>query len=445
MKTKYVYALLVLLLECMMLETAAAKGTGTVEYDRSQGYYKDVFMDSGIALTSRRDLPVCRSLNLSMEKFVSSSTSKKAMDRAKLVDTLLQRMIMVGNPLDENGVLLYPDGSPRFRLLYVNGGASTSHGRSFGKAGLESLRQFVRAGGSYVGTCAGAYFASAQVFRNDSVMDRKYYLGIWPGCVIGTRVKKSRPTIAVGKRSPLLDYGLTSDQIQVDSVFHNLGCYADVEHNWPDGTEILARFSVPATGPRHDLDGKPVIWAYKASETSGRVVPCGSHPESITDGARLDLMSAMVRYAIAGNGTPKIKSTLVSGEQWMMDRNTRDKDPLHTRIGDRQYHHFAVDVPKGARMIIVELENVKGYTDYDLFLYASSQSLAFADVAQYRNVASGVSKKMVIENPKDGRHYISVFCNTTVDAVETKYGTMYTGRIDVLNGVPYSIKATVVK
>ena len=36
---------------------------------------------------------------------------------------------------------------------------------------------------------------------------------------------------------------------------------------------------------------------------------------------------------------------------------------------------------------------------------------------------------------------VAVFCATTVDTVETKWGTQYTGRLDVLNGVPYGITA----
>lgn len=43
--------------------------------------------------------------------------------------------------------------------------------------------------------------------------------------------------------------------------------------------------------------------------------------------------------------------------------------------------------------------------------------------------------------PRRGTLYLSVFCNTTVDTVETKWGTQYTGRLDVLNGVPYGITA----
>jgi hypothetical protein len=45
-----------------------------------------------------------------------------------------------------------------------------------------------------------------------------------------------------------------------------------------------------------------------------------------------------------------------------------------------------------------------------------------------------------LENPKAGVWYISVFCETTVTASEGKNGVEYTGRTDVLNGVPYRLK-----
>ena len=50
-----------------------------------------------------------------------------------------------------------------------------------------------------------------------------------------------------------------------------------------------------------------------------------------------------------------------------------------------------------------------------------------------------MDKTLTIDAPEPGTYYISVYCATTVDAVETAYGTWYQGRIDVLNGVPYVI------
>ena len=123
--------------------------------DRGRGYYKEIFMDSGIALTSRTYLPSARYLGLDVEYFASASQKKLTQK-----DTLLQSNIFCGSEEDTNGWLLYPDGAPRFRMIYVNGGSALKHARSLGELGRERVREFVAAGGSYFGTCAGAYLGS---------------------------------------------------------------------------------------------------------------------------------------------------------------------------------------------------------------------------------------------------------------------------------------------
>ena len=112
-------ASLLCLASCVTLPTQAQ--------NNSYGYYKDIFMDSGIRLNSLTDLPVSRYLGLSIEAFVSATHSP---DRLTLRDTLLQREILTGSEDDLNGVLLYPDGEPRFRVLYMNGGKAAGHGKS---------------------------------------------------------------------------------------------------------------------------------------------------------------------------------------------------------------------------------------------------------------------------------------------------------------------------
>ena len=79
---------------------------------RTEGYYKDIFMDGGIGLNAYPDLPAADFLNLTLEQYSSS-------ERTQLIsiDTVLQTALLVGNPLDETGILLYPDGEPRFRMV----------------------------------------------------------------------------------------------------------------------------------------------------------------------------------------------------------------------------------------------------------------------------------------------------------------------------------------
>ena len=55
---------------------------------RGRGYYRDVFMDGGIALTSRYYLPATRYLGLTIDYFASAKT-----DKLTQKDTLLQANI----------------------------------------------------------------------------------------------------------------------------------------------------------------------------------------------------------------------------------------------------------------------------------------------------------------------------------------------------------------
>ena len=402
----------------------------------SEGYYKDVFMDSGIRLTSKSDLPVTRYLDLKMERFISAVTKELT-----AVDTVLQYATFAGSPIDENGVLLYPDGAPRFRLLYVNGGLATQHGRSLTPEGRARIKDFVEAGGSYLGSCAGAFLCGRYL---DTIEAKpREYLDIWPGYGVTTGMVGTYTGMTIDKDSPLLQYYDFGGDFYVDSVFHNNGCFPVV---LPDPgaapTEVLIRYDADTMKLNPPVHGLPSGWAYKQSAATGRVIAMGSHPESRGYGEILDLMAALVRYAMDGNGAIVEKGELGNGVPRVMDRRTADRDPLHTRIGDLQYHHFYLTVPKGAKKVVIELTTPEGWKDVDLYLFASPGQKAFKSSAPHKNLVLGSDKKLIVENPKPGKLYISVQCATTVDTVETKYGDSYTGRTDVLNGVPYTIKAT---
>lgn len=401
--------------------------------NRYSGYYKDIFMDGGVMLNSYPDLPAANFLNLSLELLCSSEK-----EDLTARDTAFQAMLICGNPLDENGIFLYPDGQPRFRLIYTNGGKATSHGRSLTETGRKNVRQFVAAGGSYLGTCAGAYIASKGVVRDTGFVDIPEYYGIWPGYVRGTGLEKSFTSQFVEKKAPLLKYYDFGGMV-IDSVRHNGGCYAWTDGRWPDGTEILLRYDGDTLNLARSIHKKVSGWAYKASERTGRVVVIGSHPERMVSGPRLELMSSMIRYAMDGNGVPVLKGQLANGEKREMFCTTSDENPAFTRIGDRQYHHFVVDVPKGVDTLAITLESKKGYSRFDLYLFASQDGFAFNDSSKWYNVDNGVDKVLYIIKPKAGRYWLSVFCATTVDTEETPYGTNYIGRTDVLNGVPYAI------
>ena len=398
--------------------------------ERGEGYYKDIFMDSGIALTSRTYLPSARFLGLDIEYFASAS--KKNLT-AK--DTLRQTKLLVGSEEDTNGWLLYPDGAPRFRMIYVNGGSASKHANSLGNKGRERIGEYVAAGGSYFGTCAGAYLGTRGAKYVSGYRHVDKFFTLWPGYGHSTGLRKQSTTLTLERKSPLLRYFDFGKDCAVDSVRHNGGCYAC---ELPDGTEPLARYKFKNTS-KVKIDGELCIWAYKPSKSGGRVVLCGSHPEGVEYGERLKLTAAMLLYAMDGNPKPQIKGTLENGKTREMNKRTEDNNPDFTRIGDLQYHHFAVDVPRGCMSMKISLDGYEYAKKFDLTLLAKRGELAFHDNTTDKVVSRGCKKSMTIDNPKPGRWYISVRCETTVTTGTNKYGTYYRSYRNVLNGVPYKI------
>lgn len=403
----------------------------------SRGYYKEVFMDGGIALTSRRTLPAVDHLGMQMEFFASAK-------EPTVIDTLKQQQIFCGYNEDTNGWLLYPDGAPRYRVIYVNGGAASKHSQSLAEAGRESIRTFVGNGGSYVGTCAGAYFATAGSKRNGkNVRFTDSYLHLWQGLMHSSHLNKSRTPIRIEKKSPLLRYYDFGGDNLVDSVRHNGGGYAlgDLKGNLPEGTEVLGRY-IFNDNDKVQIDNQPAIWAYKGDEKSGRTIMVGSHPEGVKRGERLELMAASLLYAMDGNAKPQTKGLLLPDTERAMYLKTNDNQPEFTRIGDKQYHHFEVVVPKRCKQLKIQLKGYTGEDNFDLTLCAKAREFAFANNTQWRVDGTGCYKELTIDNPKAGRWFVSVLCTTTVDNYTDEYGTKYVGRTDVLNGVPYTIKVS---
>ena len=387
----------------------------------NRSFYKDVFLDAGIVLTSRKTLAAAEYLNLSLEGISLPYSNPSPEDKA------LQSAIISGEEIDLNGRLLYPDGQPRYRLLFVNGGTATSHGQSLGKTGVARMHTFVKNGGSYVGTCAGTFLA-ANGF--DDTPNYPWFLSVWPGVTQHTKLHNKRFGIFIGENSPLLRYYDFGGDYYVDAVRHNNGGFP---LSLPDGTEVLARYDYPGDERVHM---KPNIWAYKETLLTGRVVLEGSHPEEVKDGERRDLTAAMMLYAMDGVGVTTLKGYLKNGEERVMDKKTTDNNPAYTRIGDLQTHHFAAYIPSDAHNIRVRLFSS---SDCDLALTMSQDSYAFSDVAEYRSAVPGASQELSFPTIREGLWFIAVQCLTTVTVTETDYGQEYGGKTEVLNGVPYSI------
>ncbi|MBQ9475675.1 MAG: hypothetical protein IJU69_05430 [Bacteroidales bacterium] len=415
-------------------------------------FYKDAFLDGGVNLNpgvkvdgavSNGALPAALSyIGFTSEYFLSRVDDPFA--TANSTDKTLQTEIMCGTTTDSNGVLLYPDGEPRFRMLYIFGGSSGNHGTSLGETGRERVRTFYKNGGTYAGSCAGAYLAGK--YASGSALN---YFNIWTGGnMIGTGLSNSSTGAKIVSGSPLLKYYNFGGDLFVANVRHNGGGYMDT-NGAPAGTEILARFGTSPSGSTSaSYYDKPLIWAYKASEQTGRLCVCGSHPEDGMEGELRDLTAAIFRYAYDGVGCAKVKGVLRNGSSRSMTKTTGDNAPAYTAIGDKQCHHFAIYLPKAVSSLKLDLQ---GSGSYDLELYLKKGSFAFPGSSpEFSNTASGSSKTLTATNLEAGLWYVTVRCNTTVKAALTNTNTStgkgwkftYSGSTGVLNGVPYTIKAT---
>ena len=416
-------------------------------------YYKDIFLDggcelnpgikeNGVVINGKLPYALAKSGITNAEYFLS--TVNDVGDGYTMEDYNIQLRLISGTAEDSNGVLLYPDGEPRFRMFYSFGGHSNPHGKTIGIGGRTNINQFYANGGSFAGSCAGAYLAGQ--YASGGV---RYYYNIWKdGNMNGTGVSNSSIDIEIVSPVFASYYGPENLKI-VTGTRHNGGGYMDVNCA-PAGTEILGRF-LNQTGKNSTsagFYGQPAIWAYKESATSGRLVVTGSHPEDAPSGDILNMTASMFKYAWDGSGIAKVKGVLRNGEMIPMTRTTADNKPEYTAIGDRQCHHFVIYLTKDVKNLNVDVNGEEGY---DLELYLKKDDFAFPDNdPDYSAIAGGSNQTITTGKLEKGLWYVTVRCATTVTATEVitdksknlGRSFVYSGKTGVLNGVPYNIVAS---
>lgn len=457
---------------------------------KARGYYKSLFVDGGYELSSyyrTSDFEWLTTLNLAndYEYFATSDTPEGQSKQTEIITT---------SSIDANGTLLYPDGKPRFRMVYVNGGSSSAHGRSLYQSGCRRFHDFYYNGGSYVGTCAGSFFATKYAIKTSGIevncfdnpdTTYNYYCGIWPGTIRGTGMPRSIKTYktiysAMNVLPALKELGYEATNDTVELVRHHGGSY--MPHT-PRNMAITNREELTSyryservqTGFTPDSsymkcddysytynnlknlymfgfgEGRFVskndstsIWAYKHDAATGRAILCGSHPEREKTGAKLSLMETMVKYALAGSGDPTVKGDFKLGDTRLMTKNTTDEDPDYTMIGDRQYHHFTFTTTRDITNFFLALNT---YSDgVNLYLALRKGAVAWLSDADYVICTKGGNKALNVKNLPAGQWYIAVYCATTVDATavtSNPYYFEYSGTTSVLNGTPYTLTTSI--
>lgn len=373
----------------------------------SEGFYKELFMDTGVGLDDFDRLPAADQLEFRWEFYSGENTSE-------------QRSYMTSNENDSNGVLLYPDREPRFMILYTGGGYG-DHAGPVGDQGIKNVRDFFYNGGSYTGTCNGNYMAWSWGYN------------FWPGKMNVDRFE-GKVNGTIPENSPILRYYDFGGDHLIKGLSHYSGGYATGA--LPEGTEVL--LIGKSAGTQIDGDGHPTGWAYKPKPTSGRMCGLSDHPEYASQaGEVMNYLSAAYHYAYDGVAEPDVKASLVNGVERVMNKSSEENDPAYTKIGDKQYHHFTVSLPSGASELVA---TVAADDRYQMNLYIAQNDFALASRAKYKETSTGGHKSLTVSSPGSGTWYIGVECATTVVATKGKTGYVYSGDLKVLNGVEYSVK-----
>lgn len=402
-------------MKALILVVFLALSSISLNLVNGQGYHKDIFIDAGCHLSQRTKLWAADSLGLSYENMTTK-------------DSIVQHNKIAGNSQDLNGLLLYPDGSPRYRMIYTNGGKATAHGRTLGLEGIKHIRQFYNNGGSYMGSCAGAFIASKS--HSSNTIPKEYY-GLFPGRTKLTTLYDKKTGHHITPNSALLKYETFGNDMHIDSIYHWGGCY--LRDNFQEGAEILLTFDYPEIP---ELDNQISCWSHKASEKSGRLVVIGSHPEHETTGDGLKLAKAMIQYALSDQEHLSFKGELKKGETIEMDKTSDDNQPLRTMIGDQQFHHFTINVPEGTDNLNISLV---APGRFKFVIYADKQPISVPESAKFKSLESASKASLAISNPPAGKIHIAVQCTTKVYMTREGKDMKYTGNVDLLNGTPYSI------
>lgn len=168
--------------------------------------------------------------------------------------------------------------------LIIPGGRDLSYLKSFGEEGCDIIVKFVHHGGSYLGVCAGAYFAAEFCeFERGRCLEviGKRFLGFWKGKAVGS---VSEGFEYKGNRGEKLMKILVLGNDEAGFCckgYVNGGC-AFVQESFDmrsSDTEVLARYCGRVLSRfGNNREGLPAAVAVNV-ESKGRVVLTGIHPE----------------------------------------------------------------------------------------------------------------------------------------------------------------------
>jgi len=156
-------------------------------------------------------------------------------------------------------------------LFVMPGGADRPYGRALNGAGNNMIQQYVQNGGQYLGICAGAYYACANIkfaVNTDLEVTGARELSFFKGMAVGPTLAPYDYQSNQGARSAvLIGNGVLQALKQTYLTFFNGGCHFVFNEDCVD-TKVLAHYQ---------FNYQPAILDIKVGQ--GRVILSGIHIE----------------------------------------------------------------------------------------------------------------------------------------------------------------------
>jgi hypothetical protein len=302
---------------------------------------------------------------------------------------------ITGNAGNENGVLLYPDGTARCRFLLLPGGDPGTVMKEIGKEGCEKIRKAFNTGMNYMGICSGCCLASEFCFKlwpgkmtrkNPVVKGPPHDIVMWPFHPLA-RLRKGGAVL----KEVAFTGGINEMTAEVPNTEY-IGFFKNGKYEGMEGNCALMAYSPPGYG-------------------AGRLVVCPAHPEAKEASFLLLMCEYSLRHKYALPRNPIQLGTPVKGI-----------------CGDHQNQYYELRIPEGSKRVDVTLADLDG--ECELFV-------KFGEPPRPKNdpIMPGIppgkrdkksDKKATVSVSKPGLCFIMIH-----------------GSHDIPNGANYTLSATV--
>ena len=210
------------------------------------------------------------------------------------------------NDLDSFNVILFP------------GGDAAYYKTSIDTAGIQHIKNFLAQGGSYLGICAGAYFAASKIIWQDTAYN--YPLNIFQGTAIGPiNDIAAWPGYAMTGLTMNLSDSLNKFEPQTETMLYWGGPFFIPDQNTKIDT--IATFT--------NFYNKPAI--IKFTFNNARILLISTHPEIEEDS---DRDSTDIANELSDNGSDW--NFLWTATDWLLKKTISQPNTLITQSQNNQ-------------------------------------------------------------------------------------------------------------